>query len=348
MELETQSQGRGEGGQQAEGSAPRSPRSRRRPRYRSLFWAIIVIAAGVVWLLFNLDVLSAKHLGMLGYLWPILIIGFGVDLLVSRRSPGLGAFVGVVTAGVVVALMAVGPSLGWLGDTDLKRGSMAVQYDGATAASVRIDTGPYSAVVDALPSQSEHEHPLLMADVTYRGKIDLESSGDTEKTVTIGARGQRWWWQFLDLEDAEPWDISIAPDIALSLRVSSSSGSADLDLSGLRLRDLKLDMSSGDAEVALPAVDGEEYRAALRMSSGDMVVKAAPGARIDMTVDMSSGDAHVALGQDSDVTVTFNGSSGQFSLDLATGQAFRAEVRSVSSGDVDLPSGLTSVAEGDD
>ena len=107
-------------------------------------------------------------------------------------------------------------------------------------------------------------------------------------------------------------------------------------------------MSSGDADIALPAYADRDYSAALHMSSGDMEVRVAEGARIDMSLDMSSGDVQVQLGADSDTTVTFDGSSGQFTLDLAEGQAFRIEVQSVSSGDVDLPAGLVQVAQGDD
>jgi hypothetical protein len=74
----------------------------------------------------------------------------------------------------------------------------------------------------------------------------------------------------------------------------------------------------------------------------------ADGAQVDMSVDMSSGDVRVALGKESDTSVTFDGSSGEFTLELTTGQAFRIEVRDVSSGDVKLPAGLTQVTKGHD
>ena len=98
----------------------------------------------------------------------------------------------------------------------------------------------------------------------------------------------------------------------------------------------------------LPVIAGQRYPVDLQLSSGDLQVQVAAGAHVDMSVDMSSGDSQVAMGADSDATVTFNGSSGEFVLDLAAGQAVRVEVRSISSGDVDLPSGLVQIAGGDD
>jgi hypothetical protein len=79
-----------------------------------------------------------------------------------------------------------------------------------------------------------------------------------------------------------------------------------------------------------------------------MKVQAAAGARIDMSVDMSSGDVEATLGAGSDVTLRFDGSSGDFTLILAADQALRVEVRDVSSGDIELPSGMVQVAEGED
>ena len=335
-------------------AAPTPPAPAGRRRYRSLFWAVVLIGAGVVALLFNLDVIQAASLGMLTYVWPLLIIGFGADLLLSRRSLLAGGLVGVVTVALIVVLMLVGPALGWTGDTEFKTETFTTPVGGATSAKVTLETGGYSANVHALPASSEAgaltARPLLSATVAYRGTVEFQSSGDAEKTVSLRGEGQRWWWQFLGLTGAEAWDIGLDPGVPLALTVRSSSGTAELDLAALDLTAVDASMSSGDMNVALPAADGsaERYDATLQVSSGDLEVEAPAGAQIEMNVRMSSGDVSVGLGADSDVTLTFNGSSGQFTLDLVPGQAVRIEVRSVSSGDVDMPTGMVQIAEGDD
>jgi len=327
---------------------PQQRPPRNRPRYRSLFWAIVLIAVGAVWLLFNLDVIEPDQLAALTYVWPILLVGIGVDLLIGRRSLVVGALVGVVTVGLIIVLMLLGPSLGWAGDSDLQTQTFSTAVGGATSAEVSLKTGSYSAKVSSLPPSPAADRPLLRAQVSYRGSFHFESSGDAAKTVVLEGKGWSWWWQFLDEQEAAPWDIGLDPQTPLRLKVDSGSGSNELDLSGLWLTDLAVDLSSGNAKVKLPSVAKRDYAASFDMSSGDLDVEAPGGAHIGMRVDMSSGDVRVALGKDSDVTLGFRGSSGQFRLELAAGQALRVEVEDVSSGDLKLPTGLVQVERGDD
>ncbi|MBN1632491.1 MAG: hypothetical protein JW990_22260, partial [Thermoleophilia bacterium] len=154
-----------EGGQP--GPAPAEVKSRGGFRYRSAFWGVVIVAIGVVLLLYNLDVISRENLAMLGLLWPILIVGVGVDLLVGRRSWGLGGLVGVVTVGLIIAFMFVGPTAGWIGDTHLKTEAVGTPVGQATSARVTFDSSSYGADVHALPVSAASDRPLLTAQVTY-------------------------------------------------------------------------------------------------------------------------------------------------------------------------------------
>ncbi|OFW60298.1 MAG: hypothetical protein A2133_10065 [Actinobacteria bacterium RBG_16_64_13] len=335
-----------QGVDQGSGPAPVAGEPRKRYRYRSPFWAIVLIGLGVVWLLFNADAISAESLGMLSVLWPVLLIGIGADLLIGHRSLALGGAVGVVTVGLIIVLMVLGPTFGWAGDTSVKTQTFSASVGQATSARVSLETGGYSAAIHALQPSTSPDRPLLSAAVTYRGSVDFQSSGDAAKDVSIKATGQSWWWQWLDDLGATPWDIGLDPGVPLDLKVDSVSGSSDLDLAGMRLADLEVDMSSGSTRLILPAAE-QSFGVKLHLSSGDLNVEAPAGARADMSIDMSSGDASVVLGAESDATISFDGSSGEFAIDLPAGQALRVEVKQVSSGDVNLPSGLVQVEKGD-
>jgi hypothetical protein len=342
MQLEKrpdQGQGQSDGpGQTQVQTAPARDR-----RYRSLFWAIVLIGAGIVALLFNLDVISPASLGMLSYVWPILLVGVGVDLLFGRRSLVAGSLIGVVTVGLIVVLMVIGPSLGWTGDTELKTDEFRAPVAAATSARVSLETGRYSARIQALPASTAPGRLLLDASVAHRGTVDFQSSGEEEKAVSLSAQGQSWWWPMLDLEDTRTWEIGLDGAVPLDLSIGSSAGSVVADLSDLQLREFDADMSSGDMYVLLPVFGAETLEATFDMSSGDLEVETAAGANIDMSLDMSSGDASFSLAEDSDGTITFDGSSGKFVLTLPAAQALRVEVRSVSSGDIDLPAGLVQI-----
>jgi hypothetical protein len=334
--------------EQPTGQVQPPPLRRSRRGYRSLFWPIVLLGVGVVALLFNLDVIAPASLGMLAYVWPFIIIGVAVDLIVGRRSLVAGALVGVVTVGVIIALMLIGPAVGWIGDADIQTAQVDVPVDGATSAQVTIGTSGYSADIHALAnpssSQADSARPLLAGTVEYRGAIRTDQEGSSRRTVTLSAEDQQWWWQWLGESKVGAWDLGLDPTVPLDLIVSSSSGKVRLDLAGIQLTSLQAAMSSGDLDASLPALGGVSYAAALNVSSGDMDVKAEPGARIVMSLTMSSGDLGVTLGADSDVTIDFNGSSGQFTIALAQGQALRVEVRSISSGDVKVPAGLVRVS----
>ncbi len=120
-----------------------------------------------------------------------------------------------------------------------------------------------------------------------------------------------------------------------------------MDLTGLLVKRVEVDASSGDSQVVLPT--GDQFSATLpqidlQSSSGRMEVQAPAGSFFTMGVDMSSGDTRVSVGKDSSADIRFRGSSGQFVLVVAAGQGLRVEVRQVSSGDVELPDGLTRVS----
>jgi hypothetical protein len=330
-------------------ASPAGPPPRRRPRYRyrSVFWPLILIGAGVIWLLYSFGVFSGSNLAVVGLVWPVFVIGIGVDLIVGHRSLLAGAIVGVITLATVIVLMSVGPGLGWVGSSDLKTETFSTPVGEATQAQIELGLSGYTTSIHALPSATGADRQLLLANVTHRGTIDFSAEGTTTKTVHLSSSNGWQWWQRIGNDTQTPWDIGIGRDVPLSLVVLASSGSSTIDLTGLRLRRLEVDASSGDSQVVLPAGDSLSAtlpEVDLESSSGRMEVQAPDGSFLTMNVNMSSGDARVTIGKDSSVDMRFRGSSGQFTLTLRPGQAYRVEVRQISSGDVKLPDGLTRIS----
>ena len=58
-------------------------------------WAFILIALGVIWLLFEAKILSGANLAVLFRLWPIVLIAFGLELLVGRNSRRMSLLIGL-------------------------------------------------------------------------------------------------------------------------------------------------------------------------------------------------------------------------------------------------------------
>ena len=85
--------------------------SESRPRYRSIFWPLVLIAAGVLWLLGNFNIISNANLFALARLWPLLLIAIGLDILFGRR-PLISALLAILTVGALVGAVIFAPQLG--------------------------------------------------------------------------------------------------------------------------------------------------------------------------------------------------------------------------------------------
>lgn len=74
----------------------------------SFFWPIIIIGAGVVWLLNNLNIIPSENLWILLRLWPALLIVAGLNVVFARRLPLLGALFGLLVMASVVYILLKG------------------------------------------------------------------------------------------------------------------------------------------------------------------------------------------------------------------------------------------------
>lgn len=82
-------------------------------RERSIFWPLVMIAAGVLWLLIGLGTIPRANLWALSHTLPYLLIllGFGLILRAYWRFAGMLVSV-LVVAGAVLAVVYA-PQLGW-------------------------------------------------------------------------------------------------------------------------------------------------------------------------------------------------------------------------------------------
>jgi hypothetical protein len=65
---------------------------------RDLFWPVLFTGLGLLWLLVNLKYLPFENIGVLIGLWPALLVAAGLDLMVGRRWPLVGALLGGLVA----------------------------------------------------------------------------------------------------------------------------------------------------------------------------------------------------------------------------------------------------------
>lgn len=80
---------------------------------RSIFWPLVMIAAGVLWLLIGIGIIPRANLWALTHTLPFLLIALGLGLILRAYWRFAGMLVAVlVVAGAVMAVVYA-PQLGW-------------------------------------------------------------------------------------------------------------------------------------------------------------------------------------------------------------------------------------------
>jgi hypothetical protein len=294
------------------------------PRDRSLFFPIVLIGAGAIWLLANFDIIPDLNLGLLFRLWPLFLIAAGLELLFGRGRALVGGLIGLLTVGAAIALLIYGPRLGLTSNRNLTTERFTAALEGADSGRIVLDLSSYPTRIGALSDGDL----LFDGELTYAGEVTFEVSGTTQKTVTLD-HGQSisgpWDW-FDDLE--ADWTIDLSPAVPLDLNVDGGSGSVELDLQALELAGLSINGGSGSIQLVLPAgPDGEPYEARL---------------------DSGSGSATVTIPEGTNAILGYEGGSGSLTVDVPDGLAVRVEVGDSGSGSVRVPGDWDEVRSADD
>ena len=283
--------------------------------YRSPIWAFILIALGVVWLLFEANVLSGANLFVLFRLWPLALIGLGLELLVGRNSRRLSLLIGFGTVALLLALMLAGPTLGLAPKIDIKTAQYSEPVGDSSAAQINLNLSVGRTTIQALNDSTA----LINADLQYIGDtVSFNvSKTDGEKSVTLTSSGDTTqWYDFLGLfrsrvDDTSDlfWKIGLNPNVLLDLRLNGGVGDNQFDLSALQLSQLSYKGGVGDTTISLP--DNGSYSLDFNGGVGKLVVNFAEGAGVHASVDAGVGEITFDLPDNAPVYLEADGGLGQ-------------------------------------
>lgn len=227
-----------------------------RRRYRGGFvWPIILIGAGIVFLLNTLGLVSWSVWETLLRLWPVVLIAVGLDILVGRRFPLGSVLLGLVLVGVLVlAVQGAIPATASASIMAVDRTErISEDVKGIDKASVEIGFGAGSLNVNAL---SEGSQQLIQGSVDLSRNEQLNKSYSSDNGSARFVLDSRGSWsmgpEVLGASD-KSWDLGLNSDLPLDLRIKSGAGKAMLDLTGLNLTRFDLNGGVGQVTVKLPA-----------------------------------------------------------------------------------------------
>ena len=291
--------------------------------YRSFFWPVILLGAGVIWLLVNLGILPTTNLWILLRLWPVLIILAGLDVLFSRQLSLLGAFLALLLIAGVIFILLNGEQLDLAGSPQPQVERFVVPLEDTEIAHFDLQLSTQEARIAAL----ENSTNLVEAEIGHYGDLDFRVTGEEEKWITLQQEGIISLPSLFLIGDEDLlWDIGLSPSIPFDLEVDASTGESYLDLTGVLLTNLRFDASTGASQIRLPGND-EDY---------------------DVYVEASTGAIDLVIPEDGNMTVRVDGSTARIKFDLPEGADVRIEVLSGGTGNIILPDWINKVSGSQD
>jgi hypothetical protein len=232
-----------------------------------LFGPILLIFVGILFLLNNFGLVSWDIWFQLLRLWPILLVGAGLDLLIGRKSM-LGS---LVVAVIIVALLGGGL---WLIASRPTTGAMVKEVsqslEGATLADVEIGFGVGTLRIEALPESGELVEGTL--DLSDGEKVDQDFYvKDDTAHWTLKSEGSFSFGFSGDWHQDRTWDLKLNRDVPMELSVRTGVGVSTLDLKRFNLTDLDISHGVGKTTVVLP--DQGQLKADVSGGVGEVIIE---------------------------------------------------------------------------
>lgn len=240
-------------------------------RRRGVLFPVLLIAAGALVLAMNFGLVRADIWLDLLTLWPVLLIGAGLSIMLGGSRGGA-----LLASGVTLALLAGGAI--WLqsnrtGSSPALTEQIRESAAGLRSADVTLAPGAAAVHIEALPAGSTD----LIAGTASAGRGGtLQPTFDRDgATARFELREQGPVLLGFGNVRGRSWDLAVARDVPLSLAIDAGVGQVVLDLTDVALTDLDLNLGVGQVIATLPAagkmnvdVDGGVGSFTLRLPAG--------------------------------------------------------------------------------
>lgn len=218
-----------------------------------LGWGVFFLLVGTVPLAVRGGYLTDEQIGRIWGLWPLILIGIGIGILLARtRFAVLGGVLVAATFGAMVGGWLSGGIEGFAGGA-CGPGAGATPFPAdegrfeGTTANVQLDFDCGNLTVASAPGDRWH----VEGDDADGTGPSIDASGES---LTVDA-GNRNRGPFGVLGDREAWRVTLPADVGLELKVELNAGSGTLQLAGASLETLDVHLNAGSALLDLASVE---------------------------------------------------------------------------------------------
>ncbi|MFI5266013.1 MAG: LiaI-LiaF-like domain-containing protein [Chloroflexota bacterium] len=230
----------------------------RRRRRGGIVWPVLLMGAGVIFLLQNLGLLSWDVWGSIGRFWPAILILIGLELFLgSAGRHVLGAAMGGILALAIMAAIAVA-AFGHFtsaGSGNFSSHTLTQALQGASAVHTVVRFGAGTLNLGALESQSDQ-----LAQMTYDGPNQLTPratyrirNGQGQLNYDLRGNSPPWHIPFANGNAGNSqMDLLLNPQVPLSLDIQEGASEGKLDLTQLHVGNFDLQTGASHTTVIMP------------------------------------------------------------------------------------------------
>ena len=271
---------------------------------RLLNWGLFLVILGFIPLAVNQGWIARETLSRAWQLWPLLLIGSGIGLILSRtRLAFLGGLVVAATFGIILGSLVVGgfglTSIGC--GSSSASGPVLVNQQGAFGSRATVDLRVSCGALTVAPTPGGWS---LNVTGDERTRPQVSSGPDT-----LSARSpDNFAFIPFDNGRAASWNVGLPVGVDLEIRLQINATDARLDGAGMRFTSLNLEANAGSTRLDLSAAtvsridaqaNASDLRLTLPLSGATGVINAnaasvhlcaAPGANLRLT----TADSHLS------------------------------------------------------
>jgi len=248
----------------------------------------MLIGLGLVFLLNNLGLITWNVWDVLLRLWPLLLVAWGLDLMLGRRS-AWGAALALI---IILVLLTGGVFL--MGSARLPSGStldIDIPILDVREAQISLDPALAYLRINGADDSSQsllsgHVLPLKGERVdqdVQRSQRRLEADIRTAGVVVM---------PFVRMtSERASWDFSLHPGIDFGIKIDVGGGKTDLLIEDLILRVLSVHTGIGQTIVFLP--EQGSYAAEIDGGLGQIIVYLPEDVGVKLNVDIGIGSIEV-------------------------------------------------------
>jgi len=256
----------------------------------SLVWPVILITAGILFLLSNLDVLKINF-WELWRLWPVMLILAGLDVMFGRRSALGNVIVLIITLAViggVVFVLVAAPEVIGSGEQGAGEMTLAEDLDELQQANFYVDFAAGQLRISQLSDSNDLIVGILDLATNRQPEWEFDREG-RQATMRLGyhnGRFQSWNGR------GDEWDLALSPEVELSLNINVGAGDAEVDLTRLDISDLLVETGAGRSTIVLPS-EGD-FAARVTGGIGQVVIEIPEDMAARVEVDRGLGGVDVS------------------------------------------------------